>query len=62
MTKAAAMKLARGPVVIILAHLVAWDLWLDVFEVTRAVVVVLCAAWFWKSTAPRPPQLELWPA
>lgn len=29
-------------------------------HVGRIAGIVLCAAWFWRSTAPRPPQLELW--
>ena len=54
-----------SPVLILLANLKAWIVWLDVFQVVHAgriFGIVLCAAWFWRSTAPRKPQLELWPA
>ena len=54
-----------SPVLVLLANLKAWGLWLDVFQVVHAgriAGIVLCAAWFWRSTAPRKPQLELWPA
>jgi len=54
-----------SPVLILLANVKAWGLWLDVFQIVHAgriAGIVLCAAWFWRSTAPRPPQLELWPA
>ena len=53
-----------SPVLIMLANLKVWAVWLDVFQVVHAgriLGIVLCAAWFWKSTAPRKPQLELWP-
>ena len=52
-----------SPVLILLANLKAWIVWLDVFQVVHAgriFGIVLCAAWFWRSTAPRPLQLELW--
>ena len=43
----------------------AWESWVSLFEIVhlgRIAGIVLCAAWFWRSTAPRKPQLELWPA
>ena len=42
----------------------AWESWVSLFQVVHAgriAGIVLCAAWFWRSTAPRKPQLELWP-
>ena len=43
----------------------SWESWVSLFEIVhlgRIFGIVLCAAWFWRSTAPRKPQLELWPA
>ena len=65
MTKAAVKKLAQGlqgPVLVIVAHLGAWGVWLDVFEIIHAgwiLSLIFWAAWF---SARRPLQLELWEA
>ena len=43
----------------------AWESWVSLFEIVhvgRIVGMVLCGVWFWRSTAQRPSQLELWPA
>lgn len=43
----------------------AWGEWMVRYEAMQAGFLggmALCAVWFWRSTAPRPPQLELWPA
>lgn len=57
--------IVASPVLILLANIKAWAVWLDVFQVVHAgriLGITLCAVWFWKSTARRPLQMELWPA
>ncbi len=57
--------IVASPVLILLANIKAWAVWLDVFQIVHAgriAGITLCAVWFWRSTAPRPLQLELWEA
>ena len=57
--------IVASPVLILLANIKAWAVWLDVFQIVHAgriAGITLCAVWFWRSTRSAPPQLEMWPA
>ncbi len=63
MTTAAVKKLTQGlqgPVLVIVAHLGEWGVWLDVFEIIYAGWVLNLTFWTTWLSAPYPLQLELW--